>query len=321
MHRDPDADAMGSSLGWALYLEKKGHEVTVISPTDIAANLMWLPTAERVMVFEGNNAKPRECRELIKNATLICCLDFSAISRLKELGRWVNESTATKLLVDHHLEPEAFADLMVWDTSAAATAQLIYELIKYLDGPDFFDIPIAECLYAGMMTDTGSFRHSNTTPAVHLAVADLMRTGFEASRVHRLIFDNSPLMRTRLLGHVLSERLVVLPEYRTAYMTLTAADLEKYKSSTGDTEGIVNYGLQIENIVMSALFIERKGEIKISFRSLGEFSVRDLSSAHFSGGGHRNASGGRSTLSLADTVEQFLKFLPFYKAQLLEVEK
>lgn len=321
MHRDPDADAMGSSLGWALYLEKKGHQVTVISPTDIAANLMWLPTAGRIMVFEGTNAKPRECRELIESATLVCCLDFSAISRLKELGRWVSESTATKLLVDHHLEPEDFADIMVWDTGAAATAQLIYEVINYLDGPDFFDIPMAECLYAGMMTDTGSFRHSNTTPAVHLAVADLMRTGFEASRVHRLIFDNSPLLRTRLLGHVLSERLVVLPEYRTAYMTLTAADLEKYKSSTGDTEGIVNYGLQIEDVVMSALFIEQKGEIKISFRSLGEFSVGDLASAHFSGGGHRNASGGRTTLSLADTVEQFMKFLPFYKAQLLEVEK
>ncbi|WP_373514040.1 bifunctional oligoribonuclease/PAP phosphatase NrnA [Persicitalea sp.] len=321
MHRDPDADAMGSSLGWALYLEKKGHSVTIISPTDIAVNLLWMPTAERVLTYEGSKSRPKECKEIINDATLVCCLDFSAISRLKELGRWVNEAQATKLLVDHHIEPETFADIMVWDTEAAATAQLIYQIITEIDGPDFFDVPMAECLYAGIMTDTGSFRHGNTTPEVHLAVAGLMRTGFEVNKVHRMIFDNSPLLRTKLLGHVLSENLHVLPEYRTAYMTLTAAELEKYKSGTGDTDGIVNYGLQIEDVVMSALFIERKGEVKISFRSFGEFSVRDLANAHFNGGGHRNASGGRTTMSLADTVALFIKFLPFYKAQLLSVEK
>lgn len=321
MHRDPDADALGSSLGWAQYLKKKGHEVSVISPTDYAANLRWMPCADTVLVFEGSSAQPRDCRALIQEATLICCLDFSAISRLKELGRWVAESVATKLLVDHHIEPESFADIMVWDTQAAATAQLIYEIIRQLDGTDILDIPIAECLYAGLMTDTGSFRHGSTTPEVHLAVADLMRTGLEINKVHRMIFDNSPLLRLKLLGHVLSNRLHVLPEYRTSYMVLTAAELEKYKSSIGDTDGIVNYGLQVEDVVMTALFIERKGEVKISFRSFGEFSVRDLASAHFNGGGHRNASGGRTNLTLDDTVDQFLKFLPFYKTQLLSVEK
>ncbi len=321
MHRDPDADAIGSSLGWALYLEKKGHQVSVISPTDIAANLLWMPTADRVLVYEGANAKPRECKTLIQEATLVCCLDFSAISRLKELGRWVANATATKLLVDHHIEPESFADLMIWDTKAAATAQLIYEIIRQIDGPEIIDIQMAECLYAGIMTDTGSFRHGNTTPEVHLAVADLMRTGVEINKVHRMIFDNSPLLRMKLLGHVLSDRLHVLPEFRTSYMILTADELEKYKSSVGDTDGIVNYGLQIENVVMTALFIERKGEVKISFRSFGEFSVRDLASAHFNGGGHRNAAGGRSTLTLEETVDFFLKFLPFYKSQLLSVEK
>ncbi|GHB76785.1 DHH family phosphoesterase [Persicitalea jodogahamensis] len=321
MHRDPDADAMGSSLGWALYLEAKGHSVNVISPTDIAPNLMWMPTAGRVLTYEGNKSKPKVCRELIQDATLVCCLDFSALSRLKELGRWVNEAQGAKLLVDHHIEPETFADIMVWDTEAAATAQLIYKIVSEIDGPDFFDVPMAECLYAGIMTDTGSFRHGNTTPEVHLAVADLMRTGFEVNKVHRMIFDNSPLLRMKLVGHVLSEKLHVLPEYRTAYMTLTATELEKYKSGAGDTDGIVNYGLQVEDVVMSVLFIERKGEVKISFRSFGEFSVRDLANAHFNGGGHRNASGGRTTMSLDDTVEQFLKFLPFYKSQLLSVEK
>ncbi len=321
MHRDPDADALGSSLGWALYLKKKGHKATVISPTDFSANLHWMPEADQVLVYEGSTAKPRECKALIDEATLLCCLDFSAISRLKELGRLVADSSAVKLLVDHHIDPEDFAQIVVWDTKAAATAQLIYQIICQLESADFFDIPMAECLYAGIMTDTGSFRHGNTTPEVHLAVADLMRTGFESNKVHRMIFDNSPLNRLKLLGHVLGDKLQVLPEYRTSYMTLTATELEKYKSSVGDTDGLVNYGLQVQDVVMTALFIERKGEVKISFRSFGEFSVRDLANAHFHGGGHFNAAGGRTTLSLQDTVDQFLKLLPFYRKQLQSVEK
>ncbi len=321
MHRDPDADAMGSSLGWALYLQKKGHQVAVISPTDMAANLLWLPDADTVLTYEGTAAKPRECRTLIQEATLICCLDFSALSRLKELGKLVKEASAVKLLVDHHLEPEDFADLMVWSTQAAATAQLIFELIRDLGDLELIDVPIAECLYAGIMTDTGSFRHGSTTPEVHMAVAQLMHTGFEVNKVHRMIFDNSPILRVKLLGHVLCNKLQVLPEYRTSYMTLSAAELEKYRSEAGDTDGIVNNGLQIENVVMTALFIERKGEVKISFRSFGSFSVRELANAHFDGGGHFNASGGRSNLSLEETVEHFLKLLPFYKNQLLAVEK
>jgi bifunctional oligoribonuclease and PAP phosphatase NrnA len=321
MHRDPDADAMGSSLGWALYLRRQGHQVTVISPTDYPANLRWLPARETVLVYEESAASRKVCQNLIKEATLICCLDFSSLSRLKDLGKLVEEATAPKLLVDHHLEPEEFADLMVWDTGAAATAQLIYTLLKNFE-PGIFatpdDAPIAECLYAGLMTDTGSFRHASTTAEVHLAVADMMRTGFDLNRVHRMIFDNSPLSRLQMLGHALS-RIHVLPEYRTSYMTLTSADLELYGSSAGDTDGIVNYGLQVEDVVMTALFVERKGEVKISFRSAGDFSVRDLAHAYFHGGGHKNASGGRTTLSLAETVQNFLAVLPEYKPQLLSV--
>ncbi|MCE7069282.1 DHH family phosphoesterase [Dyadobacter sp. CY327] len=323
MHRDPDADALGSSLGWASYLIKKGHEVTVISPTDYTANLRWLSGIEHVLVYE-KQADQVKCKEKIANATLICCLDFSALSRLKDLGRIVEEATAPKLMVDHHLEPEHFAKWMVWDTYAAATAQLIYKLIKELENnapvTEIFDIPMAECLYAGIMTDTGSFRHGNVTPEVHLAVADLMLTGFDSSRVHRLIYDNAPLSRLQFLGYVLSQKLVVLPEYRTAYMVLTEAELQKFNSSTGETEGIVNYGLQVENVVMSAMFIERKGEVKISFRSVGTFSVRDLASTYFNGGGHKNASGGRSEQSVHDTVATFLNILPEYQQELLNVD-
>jgi bifunctional oligoribonuclease and PAP phosphatase NrnA len=323
MHRDPDADALGSSLGWGSYLSKKGHDVTVISPTDYSANLRWLPGIEGVLIYEGGSDQGK-CKKKIASADLICCLDFSALSRLKDLGKVVQDAHAVKLMIDHHLEPEHFAKWMIWDTKAAATAQLVYALIKKLEPEkpvnELFDVSQAECLYAGIMTDTGSFRHPNVTPDVHLAVADLMLTGFDASRVHRLIYDNAPLSRLQFLGYVLSQKLVVLPEFRTAYMVLTEAELTKFNSSTGETEGIVNYGLQVENVVMSALFIERKGEVKISFRSVGTFSVRDLASANFSGGGHKNASGGRSDLSITETVQKFLSVLPEYKELLLSVD-
>jgi phosphoesterase RecJ-like protein len=323
MHRDPDADAMGSSLGWGSYLSKKGHNVTVISPTDYAANLRWMPGTADVLIYESATDQV-QCKKKIQEADLICCLDFSALSRLKDLGKVVQDASAVKLMIDHHLEPEHFAKWMIWDTGAAATAQLVYALIKELEAGlpvgEIFDIPQAECLYAGIMTDTGSFRHGNVTPAVHLAVADLMLTGMDTSRIHRLIYDNAPLSRLQFLGYVLSQKLVVLPEYRTAYMVLTEAELTKFNSSTGETEGIVNYGLQVENVVMSALFIERKGEVKISFRSVGTFSVRDLASAYFTGGGHKNASGGRSELSITETVQKFLSVLPQYQEALLHVD-
>ncbi|QRR02274.1 DHH family phosphoesterase [Dyadobacter sandarakinus] len=323
MHRDPDADALGSSLGWASYLTRKGHEVTVISPTEYAANLKWLSGIEHVMIYEKAGEQVK-CKRKIEQATLICCLDFSALSRLKDLGRVVADAAAPKLMIDHHLEPEHFAKWMFWDTAAAATAQLVYELVcemeNHAPAEEIFDIPMAECLYAGIMTDTGSFRHGNVTPAVHLAVAALMRTGFDSSRVHRMIYDNAPLSRLQFLGYVLSQKLTVLPQFRTAYMVLTEAELQKFNSSTGETEGIVNYGLQVENVVMSAMFIERKGEVKISFRSVGTFSVRDLASAHFSGGGHKNASGGRSEKPVNETLDYFLSILPDYQQELLNVD-
>lgn len=323
MHRDPDADALGSSLGWGRYLSKKGHEVTIISPTDYSANLRWLPGMEDVLIYE-NGTQQAICKKKIDQAELICCLDFSVLSRLKDLGKVVQDAGAIKMMIDHHLEPEHFAKWMIWDTQAAATAQLVFALIKELEPgvpvKDLIDEKQAQCLYAGIMTDTGSFRHPNVTPDVHLAVADLMLAGLDTSRIHRLIYDNAPLSRLQFLGYVLSQKLIVLPEFRTAYMVLTEAELARFNSSTGETEGIVNYGLQVENVVMSALFIERKGEVKISFRSVGTFSVRDLASGHFSGGGHKNASGGRSELSITDTVNKFLSILPEQKEALLSVD-
>ncbi|PRY45335.1 phosphoesterase RecJ-like protein [Spirosoma oryzae] len=314
-HQNPDADAMGSSLALAGYLRKKGHRVTVVTPTEYPQNLHWMAGNDSVIAFEEKQRVV--VSQLIDEASAIFCLDFSAIDRIKELAPMVRQARAKKVLIDHHLEPESFADLALWSPAAAATAELIFQLITELGDQDLIDVPIAECIYAGLMTDTGSFRHSNTTGNVHRIAGALIDIGIDVSTIHRRIFDNVSLDKFRLLGYVLNEKLKVLPEYRFAYITLTEDELKTYRSKTGDTEGMVNYALAVQGVVMAAILIDRGEEIRISFRSVGDFSVRDLASAHFNGGGHRNAAGGRSKLTLAETEQQVLAVLPQYQSKLL----
>ncbi len=317
-HQKPDADALGSSLGLAGYLKKKGHAVAVISPTDYPRYLAWMPGNEEVVEFNAPNRARAEA--FVAEADLIFCLDFNALSRIQDLAEPVRRSAATKVMIDHHLEPEAFADFQISDPTAAATAQLVYQLIIELGDQTLIDQAIGECLYAGFMTDTGSFRHPSTNPQVHRMAAELIELGVNTNRVHRQIFDNVPADRLRFLGYVLSEKLVVLPEYRTAYIALSAKELKRFRSQTGDTEGLVNYALSLENVVMAVLIVDRLPEaIKLSFRSVGNFSVNELARRHFSGGGHRNAAGGKTHLSLDETVQKFLKVLPDYQAQLQAV--
>ena len=313
-HQNPDADAMGSSLGLAGYLRKKGHLVTVVTPTDYGQNLRWMAGDEGVVAFEEKNRTT--VNTLFTEADVIFCLDFSALDRIKELAPMVRQSRAQKILIDHHLEPESFADLALWDSTAAATAQLVYRLIVELGDKKLVDVAIAESLYAGLMTDTGSFRHGNTTGDVHRMAADLLDLHIDVSGIHRRIFDNVSIDKFRLLGYVLNEKLVVLPEYKFAYITLTDAELKNYRSKTGDTEGMVNYALAVEGVVMACILIDRGDEIRLSFRSIGNFSVRNLASAHFNGGGHHNAAGGRTKLTLTQTEQKLLSLLPDYKDQL-----
>ena len=315
-HQNPDADAMGSSLGLAGYLRKKGHRVTVVTPTEYSQNLHWLPGNDDVIAFDE---KARvSVNQLVNEADLIFCLDFSSLDRIRDLAPMVRQSRARKVLIDHHLEPESFADLALWDPTAAATAELVFRLIVELGDKDLIDVPIAECLYSGLMTDTGSFRHSNTTGNVHRMAAELVDLTIDVSSIHRRIFDNVTLDKFRLLGYVLNEKLKVLPQYKFAYITLTDAELKRYRSKTGDTEGMVNYALAVEGVVMAAILIDRLDEIRLSFRSIGDFSVRDLASKHFDGGGHRSAAGGRSKLSLAETEQKLLDIILQYQQQLLE---
>lgn len=315
MHHKPDADALGSSLGLSGYLKKKGHQVTVIAPSDYPSFLEWMPGNETVMVFQKETEQ--KANLAIETADIVFCLDFSSLSRINSLGDEVRKTKAKKVLIDHHLEPEKFADFEQWDGTAASTAELIYKTIIELDDEADIDAGIASCLYAGLMTDTGGFRHNNTSYHVFDVAAKLVAKGANPHTVSKLIYDNNSLERLRLMGFVLGQKLQVLPEYRTAYITLSREELRGFESQTGDTEGLVNYGLSVKDVILSVLIYERKdGSIKLSFRSLGEFSVNELARKHFSGGGHRNASGGQSELPLEETLQKFLDILPGMKEQL-----
>lgn len=313
-HYKPDADALGSSLGLGRYLKKAGHSVTVITPSDYPDFLTWMPGNSEVVIFHKDKVK--EFEQLVNQSDIIFCLDFSSLKRINDLGELVERSTAKKVLIDHHLEPEDFAEFVQWDPAAASTAELVYSLLDEMDQLKLMDPDVANCLYAGLMTDTGGFRHSNTTRKVFETAAALVAHGADPARVSKLIYDTNTLERMRLMGFVLNERLNVLPEYRTAYIPLRMEDLKKFSSQTGDTEGLVNFGLSVKGVRLAVLISERKDSVKLSFRSLGDFSVNDFARKHFDGGGHKNAAGGQTNLSFDQTVKKFLDLLPSYKKEL-----
>lgn len=318
-HASPDADALGSALALAIYLEKKGHQVQVISPTDYPQFLHWMYGHEKVIVFNDGNEE--KSTQIVKDAHVIFCLDFSSLNRIEGMGDIVRNASAPKVVIDHHTGKEDFADYEFWDIKAAATCELLYQLIVDLNDRSLIDKQTAECLYAGIMTDTGSFRHPNTTKRVHKVVAELIELGANVSKVSKLVYDNNSLDKLKFIGYALSEKLKVLPEYKTAYFAISAEELKRFNSRTGDTEGLVNYALSIEDITMAAIIIERAEGIKMSFRSIGDFAVNELANKHFQGGGHKNAAGGISHLTLQETVDKFLKLLPVYKTQLHKNQK
>lgn len=313
-HQNPDGDAMGSSLGLAGVFLQLGHQVTIITPTDYPKFLKWLPYQEFVINYEGN---PGAAEEAWKEADLICCLDFSVAERVKGLQTWVEACKKPILLIDHHEMPTIEAAFVYWNQKAAATCQLVYEMIKELSWLDYLEEKAAQCLYVGLLTDTGSFRFPSTTPSVHEVAAGLLSKGANPAETHRRLFDGQSFDRLKFLGYALGEKLIHLPDYRVAYFVFSEEELRKFNSQSGDTEGIVNYGLTIQGVVMSVIFVEKEGMIKMSFRSVDGFSVSNFAREHFQGGGHHNAAGGRSNVSLVETVQLFLSVLPRYKEELL----
>jgi phosphoesterase RecJ-like protein len=312
-HHRPDGDAMGSSLGLYGFLKSQGHQVSVIAPSDYPDFLHWLPGHNDVLIFDVNNAT---IIDKILAAEVLFCLDFNWLNRTEDMEPVLRKAAGKKILIDHHLDPEHCYDHVFSHTDACATAELIYEFIDGLGATSSITPEIAECLYCGIMTDTNSFRYSSMKAATHRIVAGLMEAGAVNYRVHERVYDNFTENRLRLLGYILKDKMTVLPELNTAYIAMSAAELDMFNFKPGDTEGIVNYALSIQGIRFAVFFIERDGLVKISFRSKDEFSAKEFASSYFEGGGHRNASGGRSLEPLDKTVERFLSILPHYKVKL-----
>ena len=314
MHQKPDGDAMGSALGLYHFLVGLNHEVTVISPTNWADFLQWMPGTKQVVNFEMNKEKSLR---ILGEAEVIFCLDFNIFHRTKHLAIHLANSQAIKVLIDHHQQPDEVSfNYGVSDTGKSSTCEMVYDFIEGAGYDASISSDIAICLYTGVMTDTGSFRFPSTTASVHRMVARLKETGFEHALVHNHIYDNFLENRLRFIGFALMNRMEVLYEYNTALMYITKQDLHKYDIKTGDSEGLVNYLLTIQGIKFGAIVIDRDEERKWSFRSKGSFDVNQFARTHFEGGGHANAAGGRSSHSIDQTVRDFKEVLINYKNQL-----
>jgi len=309
-HKNPDGDAIGSTLGLLHYLLKLNHDAKIIAPNDFPDFLKWLPKVETIEIHETN----KETTETFINAAdIIFTLDFNAFHRTGNMESVLTNSKSLKIMIDHHQQPDDYAKYMFSDVSMSSTCEMVYHFMDKLNALDKLDEDIATCIYVGIMTDTGSFRFRSTTSTTHRIIANLIDKGAKNTAIHNSVYDTNSYNRLQLLGCALNN-LRIIPEYKTAYITLSQKELQDLDYKKGDTEGFVNYALSLDKTVLAAIFIEDKkqGIIKISLRSKGDFSVNQLSRDHFEGGGHTNAAGGKSDTSLEATVKKFISILPAY---------
>ena len=305
-HVNPDGDAIGSQLALYNYLISKGKNVNMLAPNYLQEFLKWMDKSELINIFIGAR---RRCKELIKSSDLIVMVDFNQPNRLGEAEEFVKQSSARKVLIDHHLNPQNFVDLIISNPTISSTSELMYELISDIEGGAFMNRSYAEAIYTGIITDTGNFEYGLFTPRTMRIVADLLETGLDKDRIKDLVYNNFSVDRMKLQGLALNKRMIVLPEFKSAYIYLTKEDFVEYNYAKGDTEGFVNMPLSIKGIRFSTIFIEKDGFIKLSFRSKGKFPSNEIAAKYFNGGGHMNASGGEYYDTLENTIEYFLKVL------------
>jgi bifunctional oligoribonuclease and PAP phosphatase NrnA len=314
MHQKPDGDALGSTLGLYHFLKQLGHEATVISPTNWADFLKWMPGMETVLDYERQSDIANEC---IGAADWLFCLDFNTLSRTKNMETVLSDALGERILIDHHREPQVEKFTYgISDTAKSSTCEMVYDFIVASGHADKINDDVAQCLYAGVMTDTGSFRFPSTTASVHKMVAHLKELGLQHSAIHEALFDNNSENRLRFLGNVLLNRMEVFYEYNTALIAVPQSDLIKFDIKTGDTEGLVNFPLGIEGIKFASIIIDRGEERKCSFRSKGDFDVNTFARTYFNGGGHFNAAGGATTDTLEKATADFKTAMQAHREQL-----
>jgi len=308
-HTNPDGDAIGSSLALALALGKIGLDAQVVIPDGLPDFLRWLPGIERSTTFAYKRDK---AIEIIEGADLIFCLDFNDPKRVNGVEEFLQKSNAKKILIDHHQEPLKFTDIAISETWRGSVGEMIYLFINEVLGGEVMDKDIASCLYVAIMTDTGNFTYASSYPEIFHIVGDLMKYGIEKDKIYSSVFDAFSEDRMRMQGYCMQEKMVVLPEYHTAYISLTDEELKKFNHRKGDTEGFVNIPFSVKGVKFTALFVEKKDLIRASFRSRGLFPVNRVASEHYRGGGHVNAAGGDSFLSMEETLAGFEALLPGY---------
>ncbi len=310
-HKSPDGDSIGSSLGLYHFIHKLGKKVTICHPDSSPDYLLWLEGIENILTMSNDNIK---IEALFNEADLIFCLDYNATSRVGDgMKILLENSTSKKIMIDHHLDPEDFAFITVSETNVCSTSQLIVELIDQSGHVELLDELIGTPLYLGILTDTGSFRFPSVQPRTHELLAKLLDSGVKHYLVHENLNDNNSVGKLRLQGYAMSKKIEVLSEFGVAIISITEAELLKFDYQKGDTEGLVNIALSIKGMKAAMFFLEKDGIIKISFRSKGkENPVNVLASEHFSGGGHANASGGMSELSMEETLIKIKSLIPKY---------
>lgn len=314
-HEHPDGDAIGSAIGLAEVLTGVGHKPHIISPTDYPDFLKWFSSDTEIIV---NSSKKKLAKSILNQSDLLFCVDFNEASRAGKLEKQILEYKNPKILIDHHPYPTDFCDLIISETHSSSTAELIYDVVCKMGMKKYISKCAAEALYTGILTDTGSFNHNTSDPNTFKVVSELMKFGIDTRKIHSGVYHNFSTSRMKLLGYCLNQKMVVYPELRTAMISITKKELEDFEFKTGDTEGFVNFPLSINDIVFSAIFIEKEGIVKASFRSKGNFPVNQFSKDNFNGGGHLNAAGGDTNLPIEKAIELFTQLLPDYKRQLLE---
>lgn len=314
-HHNPDGDAVGSAMAMYHILILMGHDVDVILPNRFPDFLAWIDGSDDVLIFDGDDNE-KAC-EALDEAAIVFCLDYNAPNRVGNMEESLRKAGGVKIMIDHHPNPETEAfDHLLSVTAASSTAELVHRFLEELGKTELINQAAAESLYTGIVTDTGSFSYSCNSGKTYQIVAGLIEKGVDAEKLHRLIYDNFSESRIRLLGFAISDKMVVLPEFHTAYISLSRKVLDKFNYQTGDTEGIVNYPLSIKGINMAILLTEREDRIRLSFRSKGDFGVNEIARKYFEGGGHQNAAGGDSFSSMEKTEQKIREILPLYKEQL-----
>lgn len=314
-HKSPDGDAIGSSLALYHYLKKNNKKVMVIVPDAFPDFLKWMSKSDEIIYYDTQS---EISENYIEQADLIFSLDYNALNRIGDLGKVIGESSAAKIVIDHHQDPQEFADHYFVDVECCSTAQLVYEFIEKLNDLNKLDSTIGECIYCGIMTDTGSFRYPSTTSKTHQIIAHLIDLGVNGSKIYQAVYDTYSEQRLRLLGYALTEKMKVFSDWNVAYISLSQEELKKYDFKKGDTEGLVNYPLSIKGIKMAVLLTEKEDAVNFSFRSKGDFYVNKIANQYFNGGGHIYAAGGRLETSLEEAIEQLEKVIEEYKDELIK---